>query len=409
MEKQMQLVERHIVTKYDKNYKEIDRLSFLSKNLYNYCNYLLRNQYFKNQKLEKKDRIYIHEYDLTTKLGKEKQLDFMALPSNTSQQIIHVLFKNWKSFYKLCLTKNFQGKPKIPKYKDKTKGRNIVVFTINQAKLKNRFITFPKVKCNLEPIHTKVTNICQVRIVPQCGCYVIEVVYKKEKKQNENLKENIYLGIDLGINNFATLVTNSENVKPVLVNGNTIKSINQYYNKKQALLKSYIGNKGTSNHLKRLHLKRNNKVNDYMHKVSRYVINYCIQYNIKNIVIGYNKDWKQKINLGKVTNQKFTNIPYLKFLNQVKYKAELENINFLTHEESYTSKVDHLAYEKLCKHKEYLGKRIKRGLFQSSIGKLINADVNGAIGILRKVIGDGFLRNLINTGCGYQPVRLSIV
>jgi len=279
-----------------------------------------------------------------------------------------------------------------------------LIFTNQACKIKNGYLYFQK-RCDLNLIKTKVDNLCQVRIIPNSNCYVIEIIYRKEVKEND-LKEKNYLSIDLGINNLATLVTN-QGQQPLLVNGKIVKSINQYYNKKQALYQSYIGDKGISNRIKKLNFKRNNKINDYFHKTSRFIINYCIEHNIKNIVIGYNSGWKQEINIGKVNNQKFVFIPYLKLINQIQYKAEENNITVVIQEESYTSKCDSLALESIEKHESYLGKRIHRGLFQSSVGKFINADINGAINILRKVIGDGFVRTLISTGFADKPVRVT--
>ena len=141
----MNRIERHIVI----NDKNLDNLCFLSKNLYNYCNFLIRQEFINNNKL-------LSEYELTTQLAEEKQTDYIALPAQTSQQVIKLLFKNWKSFFKLCKVKSkLNGKPKLPKYKDKTKGRNIVIFTNQQCKLKNGYVYFPK-KTNIKPIKTKV-------------------------------------------------------------------------------------------------------------------------------------------------------------------------------------------------------------------------------------------------------------
>ena len=167
----MNRIERHIVIG-DKN---LDNLCFLSKNLYNYCNFLIRQEFINNHKL-------LSEYELTSKLAGEKQIDYIALPAQTNQQVVKLLFKNWKSFFKLCKAKNkLNGKPKLPKYKDKIKGRNIVIFTSQQCKLKNGYVCFPK-KANIKPIKTKVDNIKQVRVVPKCSCFAIEIVYDKKKQ-----------------------------------------------------------------------------------------------------------------------------------------------------------------------------------------------------------------------------------
>lgn len=294
----MQRVERHIIIRN----KELDGICFLSKNLYNYVNYLIRQEFTQNGKM-------LSEYELTAKLAKEKQVDYILLPVQSSQQIIKLIFKNWKSFFKLCKVKDkLNGRPKLPKYKHKEKGRNIVVFTNQQCKLKDGYIHFPK-KANIKPLKTKVDNLCQVRIVPQLSCNIIEVIYEKESIETTELEPDSYLSIDLGLNNLVTSY-DSLNHKSFIVNGRVLKSINQYYNKKKATLMSYIGGKGISKRINKLTLKRNCKVSDYMHKTSRFIVNYCIENRIETIVIGNNKDWKQNCNMGKRNNQNFVSIPF---------------------------------------------------------------------------------------------------
>ena len=155
-------------------------------------------------------------------------------------------------------------------------------------------------------------------------------------------------------------------------------------------------------------LKRECKINDYMHKASHFVIKYCLKNNIGNVVIGNNKDWKQNCNMGKRNNQNFVSIPFEKIISMIKYKSEDYGINVMITEESYTSKVDHFANEEMCKHKHYLGKRVKRGLFKSSTGKIVNADTNGAIGILRKVADEKFKDLIVSRGDVVSPIRLNV-
>lgn len=392
----MQRVERHIVI----GNKNLDKICFLSKNLYNYANYLIRHEFTQNNKL-------LSEYEVTTKLAKEKQVDYIALPAQTGQQVIKMLFKNWKSFFKLCKKKDkLKGRPKMPKYKHKEKGRNISVFTSQQCKLKDGYIHFPK-KANVEPLRTKVSNVCQVRIIPQCSCHVIEVVYKKECIKTSGLEPDSYLSIDLGLNNLVTSY-DSLNHKSFIVNGKTLKSVNQYFNKKRAYLMSFIGSRGISNRIGKLTLKRNCKVNDYLHKTSRFIVDYCIDNHIETIVIGNNKDWKQNCNMGKRNNQNFVSIPFEKLISQIQYKAEEVGVKVVITEEGYTSKIDHYAGEEMCHHDTYIGKRIKRGLFRSSTGKVLNADLNGAIGILRKVVGENF-QQVVNRGEVVTPSRIYIM
>ena len=172
---------------------------------------------------------------------------------------------------------------------------------------------------------------------------------------------------------------------------------------------SFIGDKGTSKRLKWLNNRRNFWIEDKVHKISKWIINFCIKHNIGIIVIGLNKEWKQEVGLGKRLNQKFVEIPFSKLIDKITYKGRLVGIDVQITEESYTSKIDHLVFESLGKHDIYLGKRKKRGLFQSSIGKLLNADVNGAIGIGRKVFGDSYVSKIIGSGLAFNPIRVNIL
>lgn len=401
----VQRVERQIL----KPNKRIDELCFLSKNLYNYCNYILRQSYFETRKLPK-------EFDLSKQLTAEKQEDWMMLGANVNQQCLKLLYKNWNSYFTAIAEykrnpEKFLARPKIPNYKDKKDGRNIVVFPCNhKSNIKNGYFHFPKFT-NLSPIKTDVTNetLCCVRIIPQTSCYVLEIIYKKEIPDNF-ISDKSYLSIDLGINNFATCFNDTDN-SSFIINGKIIKSYNQYYNKKSAEIKSTlktVNNKETSKKLKRLCLKRENKINDFMHKSSRFIVDYCLQNGIWNIVIGHNDFWKQDVNLGSANNQKFTQIPFNKFIQQLQYKCEEVGINFIKTEESYTSKADHFVYESMEHHDTYSGKRIHRGLFKSSADRIINADVNGAIGILRKVINESYFHRIVDRGFVINPYKINI-
>ena len=249
--------------------------------------------------------------------------------------------------------------------------------------------------------------IKQVRIIPQSSCYVLEVVYEK-KAQERDLNNDRFIALDLGVNNLAT-ISNSFNDKPIIINGKPIKSINQYYNKKKAHIQSQLKKnhgKYSSKRLIQLTQKRNLKIQDYIHNCSKYIIDYCIKNRVRNVVIGHNKEWKQEVKLGKRNNQNFVQIPFNTLIHQIQYKAELNDIEVQIHEESYTSKCDALAVEDLKKHENYLGKRTHRGLFKSSVGVNLNADINGSLIILRKVIGDGFISEL-DRGCVVQPVKVN--
>ena len=189
------------------------------------------------------------------------------------------------------------------------------------------------------------------------------------------------------MNNLITAVNNI-GLDPIIIKGKVIKSINQYYNKQLAYYRSIENKKSNFQDTKRihkLHLKRNNKINTIFHRISRFLIDYCIENNLGTIIIGYNDGWKQNINIGKKNNQKFVQIPFLRLINQVKYKSELIGITVITINENHTSKCSFLDNEEIRHHKKYVGKRISRGLFRSSNGTLINADVNAGYNIMKKV------------------------
>lgn len=394
----MDLVERHII----KNNKSAEQLCFNAARLYNFCNYHKRQAFF--GKLEK-----FGEYELSGLLAEFNQEDYRALPPQTGQQIIKLLFKNWKSYFKAVKQYKinpglFKGRPKPPKFKDKN-SFGVCTFTNQQARLKCGYIHF--VKNVFPPLKTKVKNIKQVRIVPQTNCFVIEVVYEQKTIQHE-VDKNKFLTLDPGLNNFVTSVNNA-GLRPFIINGKVLKSVNQMYNKMKSKFQSYVGNRGTSNRIKQLTFYRNNFIEDKLHKISRYIINYCIQNKIGTIVIGKNKNWKDSINIGAVNNQKFVCLPHAKLFDKISYKAKLVGIDIIENEEAYTSKIDHLAGEEMCHHENYLGKRKKRGLFQSSTKKLINADINGAIGIARKVFGDSVIKPIIGSGFAFNPIKLNLV
>ncbi len=372
----MILTERHIIKKTNPLYSELDNLCFLSKNLYNSALYTVRQYYFENKK-------YLSWVNINNNFVKDKQIDYYALPCKVSQQTLKMVDQNMKSFFNAIKAK--KSKAKLPKYLDKVKGRFLVTSTnqaIGKKALQNGYIELSKTNIKIK---TKVKDVKQVRIVPQNNFIVVEVLYEVKPKPHDKSKE-IYCGIDFGLNNLMTC--SFQNDSPLIINGKPLKSINWHYNKEKSRLQSLLdGRKKTSKRIQNITLKRNNRINDYLHKTTKIFVNYLVSKEINNVVIGYNKEWKQGINIGRVNNQNFVGIPYYKLLNMLTYKCEMEGISVIVTEESYTSKCSFLDDEDICKHEEYAGKRIKRGLYKASDGRLINADVNGALNILKKVIG----------------------
>ena len=394
----MILVEKHIIKRNSLEYNELDNLCFLTKNLYNTALYKIRQHYFNTGK-------YLNKFQLINELTKEKQADYIALPRKVSQQVIYQVDQTMTSVFKLLKLKNsgkYEKPISLPYYKEKT-GRNLLIFT-NQAISKkqletNKIIKFGK---NIQTtIHTKQDLIQQVRVVPHGHDYIaVEVLYNKPEHL---LKQDIqrYMSIDLGINNLCTIGTNCADIKEnIIINGKPVKSINQYYNKKYAEYKSIQDTKcktAYTNKLRTLRIKRENKLNDYLHKTSRYIVNHLVSNNINTLIIGYNKEWKQETNIGKVNNQKFIQIPYLKLIEQLQYKCKLAGINVIIQEECYTSKSSFIDNDFIPSFKsttelnyKFSGQRIKRGLYKSLEGRLINADLNGSLNILRKAVPNAF-------------------
>ena len=384
----VQLAERHIIRTTHQHFKECDDLAFKAKNLYNQGLYRIRQYFFKTEK-------YLNYRTLQKQLQQEKQTDYIALPAKVSQQVLKGLDKNFISFFKANQAylkaqdskSKFKGKPKMPKYKKKFEGRSIVTYTnqaISKVGLKNNLIQPSKTTISLS---TNQRAVQQVRIVPKSSHYVIEVIYNKTEKQH--IPNGKIAAIDLGINNLATTTFNFKQ-EPIIINGRPLKSINQFYNKEKAKAMSYIGDKGSSNKTRKLDFKRNNKINDYLHNSSHWLVNHLVSLDVSALVIGWNKGMKQDISLGCKNNQNFVGIPFHKFIHQLQYKGQLEGIKVIVREESYTSKCSFLDGESIKKHETYKGKRIKRGLFRTAKGNYINADVNASYNIMSKEFPDAF-------------------
>ena len=408
----MRLVEKHIIKKGHSLFKEIDGLCFLSKNIYNKANYIVRQEFINTSKEKEAGKIehanWINYYQLQKQLQNNKDFDYKQLPSKVSQHVLKTLDKNWKSFfasirdYKIN-SQNYTGKPSLPRYKHKTQGRNILTYTIqaiSKKELKNNIILLSGTTV---AIQTNKTNIKQVRIIPRIKYYVIEIVYEKAI-QDLKLNKNNIAGIDIGLNNLATVTSNLNDLKPLLINGRPLKSINQYFNKKKAKLQSFVGDK-SSNRLIKLTNKRNKKVDNYLHNGSKILVDYFISNDIGTVVIGKNKQWKTEINIGKKNNQAFVNIPHARFIEMIEYKCLLVGITIIYTEESYTSKCSFIDLETMEHHDKYLGRRKYRGLFISVEKIKLNADCNGSGNIIRKVFPNAFADGI--QGVVVRPIRFT--
>jgi len=416
----MQLVEKYVIDRNDPRYAGIDEAAFKSKNLYNAGNYEIRQSYIFTGK-------YLNYNEMDRRMQSHEA--YKALPAKVSQQVLMQLHHDWDAFFKARAAykedpSKFKARPRIPGYKHKTEGRNLLVYTIQALSRGKKGLKRGMIKPSMLDIEVqaKQKDINQVRIVPRKGFYVVEAVYEQEEKQAP-VNPAYYAGIDIGMNNLVALTSNKLGFRSVLVNGRPVKSINQFYNKRKAELQSQLRRKGTTKRMERMTNKRNRRIDHYMHTTSKKIIDLLVKEGIGVLVIGKNDAWKQEANMGKKANQNFVQIPHARFIAMLTYKAELVGITVKLTEESYTSKASLLDLDPLpvrdpnnggeTKH-TFSGKRVKRGLYRASDGRSINADINGAGNIIRKVAPDAFGQRAVEDGKGVlaslvvHPVRIVV-
>ena len=400
-----------------KEFRNLKYLCHIAKNLKNQAIYNVRQHYFNNKK-------YL-SYNENYKILKDSE-NYKKLNSNMAQQILKEVDESFKSFFallKLAKKDQYNGKIKLPNYLAKD---GFTTLIIGFVRLKDDMLIVPysnsfkkthqEVKVKL-PSVLKDKKIKEIRIIPKqhSRYFEIQYIYEVEEVQRKLNKENV-LGIDLGIDNLCTCVTNTG--ASFIIDGRKLKSINQYYNKINAKLQSIKDKQKierTTLRQKRITRKRNNRINDYLSKAARTIVNYCLNNDIGKLVLGYNEDFQRNSNIGSINNQNFVNIPYGKLRDKLIYLCKLYGIEFKLQEESYTSKASFFdgdeipIYDKENSQKYiFSGKRIKRGLYQTSTGKLINADCNGALNILRKSkVVD--LSVLYNRGELNTPKRIRVV
>lgn len=376
-------------------YKSIKELCHIAKNLTNQAVYNVRQYYFNEGK-------YLN-YEKNYALLKSSE-NYKLLNSNMAQQILKEVDGSFKSFFgllKLAKKGKYAFKDcKLPHYLTKDGYATLVIgfVRLNGNKLILPFSnTYKKahdrIEITIPPIlHDK--KVKEIRIIPRANArfFEIQYIYEVENIQR-NLNQNNALALDLGINNLVTAVSNEG--KSFIIDGRKLKSINQWFNKENARLQSikdkqHFG-KRTTNKQKAIARDRNNKVNDYMNKAARKIIDYCITNDIGTLVVGYNETFQRNSPIGKQTNQNFVNIPYGRLRNKLEYLCELNGIVFVKQEESYTSKSsfwdkDEIPVYNADNPKEYQfsGNRVYRGLYKTASGKTLNADVNGALNIMRK-------------------------
>ena len=408
----MQLVEKHIIGRNDPRYVAIDVACFASKNLYNAALYEIR-------------QTFIHQHVYLNYVAMDKLMQnheaYKALPAKVAQHVLRLLEKNWISFFEALATykddpSKFRARPKLPTYKHKTAGRNLLVYTMQAVSRSKRTLQRRIIQPSGLDIRVKTQqnpgHIAQVRIVPKPGFYVVEVIYEQDVSKTA-VDPNLLAGIDLGLNNLVALTSNKTGFVPVVVNGRGIKSCNQYYNKRRAQLQKSLGRTGSTARMEKLTNTRNRRIDHDLHTISRFVVELLVAEGIGTLVIGKNDGWKQEINLGSRTNQNFVQVPHARFIQMVTYKAEMMGIRVIVTEESYTSKASFLDRDPLPTYKkgdtiEYVfsGKRIKRGLYRAADGRLINADCNGSGNIVRKVAPNAYGPEGVEDGKNSFPLSV---
>ena len=354
------------IHEHHSSYKELDDLLFLSKNLYNVCLYEERQLFFKKrdckEHLEKeKLKSFITDFELSTKLSHDKNPDYKTLLAVVAQQVCKQVYLEYKSFFSKF--KNDKTS-RIPKYKHKTKGRNKVIFPfsngVSKPLIQKGIIKLSKIESTFKlPKGIDYKDTKHIEINKEFNTIKILICYKVSDVKLKD-SNNRTLGIDIGLNNLLSVVGTFKEFKPILYDGKYLKSLNQFYNKKSSRLKSLNKNL-SSKKLKSLSKNRIKRINDYLHKVSKDLINQAVSNDVTSIVICKNLNWKQEIKLGKVNNQNFVQIPFNKVISMIRYKANLKGIDVIETEESYTSKCSFFDNEYPCKNESYQGRRYIEG------------------------------------------------
>lgn len=367
-------------------------MCWYSARLYNFGLYSVRRNFFETKTYLSYSQNY--HYCKTNE-------NYQILPSVVGQQTLKVVDRSFKSFFGLLKAKKqskYQSRISIPKYLPKD-GYFQLIFPKNGFQIKENKVNIGiskqlKKETGLKnltlnfPTQIEKNGVVEIRIIPQHNAqfFKMEVVYEIEE-QVLNLNQDNVLSIDIGLSNLATCYDVSNN-RAFIMDGKKLKSINYFWNKQNARLQSIKDKQSIKGYTKQQFLlkrKRENRIKDVMRKTAKYIVDYCIKNNIGTIVVGHNKGWKQKINMGKKNNQNFVQVPFGYLMSILESKCQEYGLKYLETQESYTSKCSAIDNEQVKHHNKYAGKRVKRGLFQSKDGILINADVNGAINIARKL------------------------
>ena len=414
----MRRVEQHVIEQSHPHYRAIDAMAFASKNLWNLANYETRQAFiFQNR--------YLASAALYPTVKHTEA--YRALPAKVANQVLIQLDQAWKSFFEAndayrADPSQFTGRPKLPKYKHKTEGRNLLVFELGciwKAELRHREIAVSHLGV-LGETKQQPASVRQVRLVPKADHYVLEVVYEAEEQRAAGLDPELFAALDPGVNVLAALTSNKVGFVPRLVSGKPVKAINQLYNKQREHIQKQLARgkepRYTSHRLDRITTKRNRRVLQYLHAASRRMIDLLVEEGIGVLVLGKNPFWKTSVELGKKHDQEFVQIPHARLLELLTYKAEASGIRVLVTEESYTSKASFLdldplpVYDPACgaeqeEQPRFSGRR--DGRWYRVKGRVpMHADVNGSFNIGRKVFPTAFGPGIEATAV--RPRRLAV-
>ncbi len=408
----MQLVEQHIISKGDPRYARLNAAAFASKNLWNAANYRVRQSFIFEQ-------VYLDNIKVFHQIKSHEA--YKGLPAKVSNQVLIQLQQAWKGFFASieewrAHPEKYVGRPQLPTYKHKTEGRNLLVYekgAISKRALKRGMISLSGLG-ELVPTKQTRATIVQVRVVPRRTHYVIEVIYE-QPEHAAAVDPSLFVSIDLGVSNLAALTSNQEGFLPLLVNGRPLKAINQWYNKQREHLQKQLAkqNRLTSQRLDHLTDKRNRRVKHYLHVASRRIIDLLVERGIGTLIVGLNPLWKQEVEMGKRHNQQFVQIPHTRFIEMLRYKAQLVGIRVVVTEEAYTSKASFLDRDPLPTYDpareeepKFNGRRDGRWYYATG-RRVIHADVNGSLNIGRKVFPTAFDGRGIGAGA-VRPRRLAV-
>jgi putative transposase len=393
----MRQVEKHIIKDGHEWFDYCGEITTVSRQLYNTAQFTQRQGFFYGwgtQTQSKLDRLF------------SSNENYKAMPAKVAQLVwkqnadAWIAYNKALSAYKMCPCK-FTGIPKPPNY---VEDKNLVKFN-NQAIGKREF-SKGSVVPSMSPIRIpvksglKFEDLCEVRIIPKTGCFVVEVVSEILELSQFfcSLNPHLNAAIDIGLDNLATIVFNDPTIQPIIVNGKPLKSANQFYNKQVAKFRGILANgKGKSKRIANIVRNRNQFVDSYLHQATKMIVDEFLSVGVTHVSIGKNEQWKTRLNLGKRTNQNFTQIPHAKFIEMLTYKLERVSITVLVAEESYTSKSSAIDWDiiptyqpnKKIKH-IFSGRRVERAWYVSSSGLKIHADVNAGYNIGRKSNPEGF-------------------